>query len=324
MQPKETPSSPQAIVATAVDRNITVPSVHALDSDLLPVYLLRFDRQQTRRAYQSDLLHLFGSEFITLRMARRLTFVNVNAYLQQLQLDGLRSSTIRRKISAIRGFYSWLVALNLIESNPADRQLIRRVDRNQKSQNTMTVLTSAQAAALLDGTKHNGRAALRDRALLSVLLHCTLRRAEASGMDAKHIRPLGPYWVLDLPRTKGGADEYVKIPAHIVELIDSMKQHYGFDSGPLWRSMSRNASRDRRLSPSAVYEVVRRTARRAGLSWDIGAHTLRHTGCTLAIEAGASLQQVQTHARHKRLETTMTYVHQRDKLKDSAADYIKL
>jgi integrase len=64
-------------------------------------------------------------------------------------------------------------------------------------------------------------------------------------------------------------------------------------------------------------------ADQAGLP-EIGAHTLRHTGCTLAIESGASIQQVQTHARHKNIETTMVYVHQRDRLGNSAADFINI
>ncbi len=198
------------------------------------------------------------------------------------------------------------------------------MDRNSNSDFAITVLTKAQSASLVEATTGNGEAALRDGALINVLLHCTLRRSEAAGMDVEHVRSLGPYWVLHLPRTKGGANEYVKIPSHVVEQLNEMREHYRIESGPLWRSLSRNSSRGRRLSPAAIYEIVRRTARRAGLDASIGAHTLRHTGCTLAIEAGASLQQVQTHARHKRLETTMTYVHQRDKLRDSAADYIKL
>jgi site-specific recombinase XerD len=257
-------------------------------------------------------------------MARALTFVHLNAFVQQLQQAGLRSSTLRRKVSAIRGFYSWLEALNLVESNPANKQLIRRIDRNAKSQSTITVLTKEQATRLIEATAQNGESAVRDRGLLLVMIHCALRRSEASGMDAEHVHTVGPYWVLDLPKTKGGADEYVKVPARVVEAVDHVKDHYGIITGPLWRSLSRNDSRGNRLSPDGIYGVVRRTAARAGLDADIGAHTLRHTGCTLAIEAGATPQQVQTHARHKRLETTMTYIHQRDKLRDSAADYIDL
>ena len=139
-------------------------------------------------------------------------------------------------------------------------------------------------------------------------------------MDVEHIRPLGKYWIIDLPYTKGGADQYVKIPDHVVDVIEAHKEHYGIATGPLWRSLSKRNTGGR-LTPTSIYRIVRATAVAAGLP-DIGAHTLRHTGCTLAIEAGATLQQVQSHARHKQIETTMAYVHQRNRLRDSAADYI--
>lgn len=295
-----------------------------LDTDLLPVYLLRFDRAQTRRAYENDLSQFFGSEFLTLRMARSISFVEVNAYLQALQSDGMKPSTIRRKVSSIRGFFDWLIALGLVEANPADRQLIRRIDRHAKSQGVITVLTREQAQNLIEAARKHGESAERDATLITVMIHCALRRSEAAAMDCEHIRPAGPYWVLDLKHTKGGSDEYVKVPAHVADMVQDHCGHYGIHSGALWRSLSRNRSRGNRLSPGAIYEIVRRAALSAGLDATVGAHTLRHTGCTLAIEAGASPQQVQTHARHKRLETTMGYIHQRDKLRDSAADYIKL
>lgn len=295
-----------------------------MDTDLLPLYLLRFDRPQTRRAYSNDLCQLFGSGFITLRMARSLSFVEFNEYLERLQSDGLKPASIRRKISSVRGFYDWIKALGLIDYNPADRQLVRRIDRNSKSYAAITVLTQQQAQELLSATSNNGDAQVRDHALLTVMIHAALRRSEAASMSMEDIRRVGPYWVLDLAHTKGGSNEYVKMPSHVVETIEHHCEHYAIQSGALWRSLSRNNSRGNRLSPAAIYEIVRRTAARAGLDATIGAHTLRHTGCTLAIEAGASLQQVQTHARHKRLETTMGYIHQRDKLRDSAADFIKL
>jgi integrase len=141
-------------------------------------------------------------------------------------------------------------------------------------------------------------------------------------MDVEHVRPLGRYWILDLPEAKGGTDQYVKIPDHVVEAIEDMKDHRNIESGPLWRSIS-NRNRGDRLTADAIYKLVKRTAERAELP-DIGAHALRHTGCTLAIDSGASIQQVQTHARHKDIDTTMTYVHQRNKLRDSAADHISL
>lgn len=291
-------------------------------TDLLSMYLTRYERPETRRAYENDLVQFFGTDEVVLSLARKATFMHVNRHIRNLEEEERAASTIQRRVSAIRGFFDWLLALELVPRNPADAALIRKVRRTTTSDRSITFLSQAQSKQLLRATKKAGEAGKRDHALLLVLLHCVLRRSEAAAMDVKHVRPLGRYWVLDLPDTKGGADQYVKIPAHVVDVIDDMKAHYGIEEGPLWRSFS-NRNRGDRITGDAIYRMVRRTAERADLP-DIGAHALRHTGCTLALEAGASIQQVKTHARHKDIDTTMAYIHQRDKLRDSAADRINL
>lgn len=293
------------------------------DANLLPAFLHRYDRPGTRRGYANDLIQFFSTDFISIDLARAVSFLHINQHIANLESEGLKPSTIKRRLAAIRGFFEWLHALQLIERNPANRQVLRRVRSVGSRDRALVFLTAQQAGQLVEAAGASGEAGPRDRALVLTLLHCVLRRSEAAAMDVAHVRPLGPYWVLDLPNTKGGADQYVKIPAHVVEEIDRMRAHYGITEGPLWRSLSHN-SRGRRLSARSIYGIVSQAALRAGLGETVGAHTLRHTGCTLAIEAGASLQQVQAHARHKNIETTMVYVHQRDRLRDSAADYIHI
>lgn len=295
----------------------------SLDTDLLALYLLRFDAENTRRSYANDIVQFFGSDVITLRVARTVTFVDVNAHLETMSAEGAKASSMQRRVAALRGFFAWLIALQLIDHNPADRQLIRRIPRANRRDRIITVLSRAEAARLLEATTPESPSFFRNQTLLLVLLHCVLRRSEARTMDFDHLRMVDRYWVLDLPFTKGGTDQYIKVPDHVAEAILAHKDHYGYESGAVWRSLSRN-SYGKRLSTTAIYTMVRSTAERAGIVARVGAHTLRHTGCTLAIESGASLQQVQAHARHKNLETTMIYVHQRDRLSDSAADYIDL
>jgi site-specific recombinase XerD len=298
-------------------------SVIQPELDLLTTYLQRYDRAHTVRSYRADLADFFGTELITLDDARAVTFVHVNKYLAALEQDGLKPATLRRRVASIRGFFDWLVALGVLSNNPAARHVVRRIRGGGRRDRSITFLTDAQAGALIDAADDGSHAAIRNQALIQTLLYCVLRRSEAAAMDVEHVRPLGPYWVLDLPETKGGADQYVKVPDHLVETLDRMRAHYGITSGPMWRSFSRN-SEGKRLSAHWIYRIVCDTAARAGIGGTIGAHTLRHTGCTLAIESGASLQQVQAHARHKQLETTMIYVHQRDRLRDSAADFIRV
>lgn len=291
--------------------------------NLIELFLQRYEREETKRAYERDLLDFFGLDEVHLDDAAAVTFVEVNKYLATLQDQGYKPSTLKRRTASIRGFFDWLIALGAIEKNPAHRQLLRRVRTGRTRDHAVTFLSADEAARLVEVCDGHGEAAVRDRTLITTLLHCVLRRSEAMRMNVDHLRPLGPYWILDLPETKGGSDQYVKVPGHIAEEIEQHRRHYGIESGPVWRSLSSN-NRDGRLSAHSIYRIVKQAATEAGVSERVGAHTLRHTGCTLAIEAGASVQQVQTHARHKNIETTMNYIHQRDKLRDSAADFIRL
>lgn len=291
--------------------------------NLLELFLLRFDRPNTRRGYRNDLVQFFESEHIDLEAARSVTFVDVNAHLEGMQAAGRSAASIQRRTAALRGFYNWLLALELVTHNPADRQLVRRVTRASRRDRLLFVLTREQAQALVKAAKSTRASAQRDQLLVRTLLHGVLRRSEAAAMNVEHLARVDAHWALHLPSTKGGSNQYIKLNSDLSEEIVSFVNKNGWFEGPVWRSMSRN-SFGKRLSAHSIYSIVKRYAMEAGLSDVIGAHTLRHTGCTLAIEAGATVQQVQAHARHKNLDTTMLYVHQRDRLANSAADFIDL
>ncbi len=321
-QPSPVPATTHpATIHPATSRETSL-DLGSANANLLIAYLHRFDRERTQRAYWNDLRRFFGTEHVNRELAQRATFLHVNEHIAEMERNDQKASTIKRRIAAIRGFYDWLLALELVERNPANRQLLRRVRRVSARDRVVFYLSAEQASALVAAAAANARTGVRDQALVQTLLHCVLRRSEAAAMDVEHIRPLGSFTVLDIPQAKGGADQYVKIPDHIDAIIHEYRNEFNITTGPLWRSFSNN-SYGNRLSAHAIYRIVTKAAEDAGLP-TTGAHTLRHTGCTLAIEAGATIQQVQAHARHKSIDTTMTYVHQRDRLRDSAADFIRV
>lgn len=311
------------------DLDISVPTsrlsrAFTTQSDLVPLYLLRFDRPNTRRAYARDIETFFGTPTVTLELASTVTFSDVNEALASLQETGKSPATQRRFLASLRGFFAWLTALGFLDLNPADRHLVRKVRKSPASDHLVTVLTREQAAAMLEAIDLSKDTATRDYALVSTLLNCVLRRSEASAMNVEDLSRSGHHTVLTIRQAKGGANQIVKVPSRVAAVLSDFIADQGYVSGPIWRSFSTNQSSGRRLSGSSIYKIVRKLGEAAGLSARVGAHTLRHTGCTLAIEGGASLQQVQTHARHKSIETTMRYVHQRDRLANSAADFIDL
>ncbi|MFN3597259.1 MAG: tyrosine-type recombinase/integrase [Rubricoccaceae bacterium] len=313
----------EIIVRSAEPAGVPAPIEHPERANLLELFLLRFDRPNTRRGYRNDLVQFFGADDIRTGTARAVTFVDVNAHLEFMRQAGQSAASIQRRTAALRGFYNWLLALGIVTHNPADRQLVRRTMRASRRDRLLHVLTREQARRLIEAARSDRPSAQRDELLIRTLLHGVLRRSEAAGMDLEHLTRSGGYWTLRLPSTKGGENQYIKLNSELAEDIIKYNNSNGWSCGPVWRSVSPN-SKGRRLSGHSIYSIVKRCALSAGLDKEIGAHTLRHTGCTLAIEAGATVQQVQAHARHKNLDTTMLYVHQRDRLANSAADFIDL
>ena len=79
-----------------------------------------------------------------------------------------------------------------------------------------------------------------------------------------------------------------------------------------------------RLRQGHLWEPVRRLARTAGVgAWEqLSPHSLRHSrhsAITFALDAGASLRDVQDYAGHKDPRTTRRYDHSRDSLDRNAA-----
>jgi integrase/recombinase XerD len=76
-----------------------------------------------------------------------------------------------------------------------------------------------------------------------------------------------------------------------------------------------------RLDRHAAARIVRRLARRAGITKRVGPHTLRHAFITAALDAGVPLRDVQQAASHADRRTTMRYDRARQSL-DRHATYI--
>ena len=283
----------------------------------------------TQRAYRADLCAFFGGTDLSWVGSDRLLSVTpdeVIAWRNELHAAGLARSTINRKLAAVRAFYAHLIGVGVLDRNPADPALVksfkedRRVGGKALATDDLTRLL-AEVATTADALQR-----ARDRALLLVLVYCGLRRSEATGMHWEHLRREGVHTVLDLPETKSGVEQDVKVVGPVLEALaayrDALTVRGREATGPVFISVAHGTAGNG-LTPQSVRLIVRRYADRVGIE-DVSAHTLRHTCCTLAIEGGASAPQVQSHLRHADVKTTLGYFDHRQRLTDNAADYIRL
>jgi site-specific recombinase XerD len=245
-------------------------------------------------------------------------------YRNSLQDRGLSPSTINLRLAAVRGLFRRMLREGRIAANPADPELVEGLPVSDESRTQgLTLDEVKRILGACDGTLRG----LRDRALLTTLFYEGLRRSEASRLRYRDIttkRGLlevrnsknNPYAVIRLrPEVKRAIDDYLEVLNRELQKLETRPED------PVFCSLSRLRSFGRRLSPSAINDIVKDRVKAAGITDKrITAHSWRHTSCTLALAAGVPLQQVQRHLRHKKIETTLRYDREREVRKNPTLD----
>jgi site-specific recombinase XerD len=128
-----------------------------------------------------------------------------------------------------------------------------------------------------------------------------LRISETLALQAQDVDT--PRMLLHVRQGKGNKDRMVKLS---VPLLAALRD--------AWRSRPQSAGGTRAdplfpVNRGTAFRVVKRAARRAGISRRVSPHTLRHSYATHLLEAGADLHTIQLLLGHAHLKTTMLYLH---------------
>lgn len=226
-------------------------------------------------------------------------------------------SSIARRVSAISSWYAYLLTNtcdrpeSLLANNPARSAARPRVDPDYSP----TVgLSTDEARRLRAEAQADGPTAAT---LIGLLLVTGLRVGsllQASVADLGHDRG---HRVLDVHTKRGGRRRTV-IPPGIGGHLDAMLAERGDpETGPLFVTASGTP-----MYQMAVYRLVRRLARRAGIATaeQLSPHSLRHTAITELLDAsGGDLRRAQDFAGHADPRTTRRYDRARNNLDQHGA-----
>ena len=321
-------SSPAAGMAgeLVADVLVELPALAVLtdrDRLLAAAWLASLRSARTRRSYAGDLLGWQGwlaGHGIELLAATR---VQVDLWVRIQQTAGAGDASVRRRLSGIGSFYRYCLTHDLTGGDPTAGVTRPRVDPDY----TATVgLTREQGRALIAAADtDDGRARLRSAAAVRLLLHNALRVDEVLGADIADLGSDRGHQVLTV-LGKGNRRAKVPLSPGTLEALHTyldFRTPAGTGAGG-WRGMSGPllaTTSGGRMRPSQLWELVRRLAAAAGIAeWDrLSPHSLRHTGITMALDAGVPLRDVQDYARHRDARTTRRYDRSRDSLDRSAA-----
>jgi integrase/recombinase XerD len=248
---------------------------------------------------------------------RTVTRAHVIAWRDDLVRRELGGATIRHRLAALSSLFEYLCEKNAVTHNPVKG--VRR-PRAESEEGKTPALGDHQARELLSAPGSDSLKDKRDRAILSTLLYHALRREELCKLkvrDFRHARRGVPHL-----KVSGKGEKTRYLPLHpgtntLIHDYIEVAGHSADENGPLFRPIrnNRTGQLEKALTPDGVYKLVRTYS--AQLGFEIGAHALRATAATNALDHQADIAKVQEWLGHANIATTRIYDHRKTRPEDS-------
>lgn len=212
--------------------------------------------------------------------------------------DGLNTSSLALRLSALRSFFNWMVKNGQLNANPAKGVLNPKQGRHLPKNINIDDINQ-----LMD-IKYNDPLSVRDRTMLELMYGSGLRLSELVGLNCKTLNLIdGEVRVVG----KGNKErklplgrESIKWLRHWLSMRDFLSPH---DDALFISKLGK------RISPRNVEKRFEQWGIKQGLSVHIHPHKLRHSFATHMLEASGDLRAVQELLGHADLSTTQVYTH---------------
>lgn len=250
-------------------------------------------------SYQNDLGRLAGWTVRNDLVLEELTRKDLREWLIDLGSVNLSENSKRRMLSAVKGFYKFLMFEGHIAANPAEDLIAP-----QKGAYLPRFLNQTEIEALLSSPDLSEPDGLRTRAILELMYASGLRVSEVANLKIKDVDVDSGILTCT---GKGSKTRRVPVGSSAVEWLKT------------WLAHRRRAekieidnlfvtSAGKPLTRQAIYGDIVESARRCGLE-GVSPHTLRHSFATHLVQNNADIRSVQQMLGHADISTTQVYTH---------------
>lgn len=258
---------------------------------------------QTADAYRHDLrlfLDFCAEHSIDVNGVDIYFLREFNRHLQQ-DRDNV-NITRARKVSALRGFYRYLLDNDLIDEDPTIKLRPPRAPRKQP-----LFLSAPEARRFLEAAEEHGPQPIRDAAIFSMFLYTGCRLGELVDLEVQHIDfETGSILLYG----KGDKERIVPMRAELAEAFEAyFSERIVNKKCPQPRRVFRNQW-GYAITRHGVHYLIKRVATAADIKQEtMSAHKLRHTVATQLLEQDADLRSIQELLGHESIATTQRYTH---------------
>ena len=248
--------------------------------------------QNTVDSYKSDLTKL--SNYL---QNQDLSKTNIDNFFIDMSEFNYSSSTKKRMHSSIKNF------LKYINENE-DFESIDISDIKLKSSKKLPeVLSITDIENMINFYNHETYLDSRNRTVIDVLYSTGCRVSELCDINISDIDLDEKYLKL---KGKGSKQRIVPIGSmlykNLMQYLNVRETFLQNREEPLFLSKSKN-----KLDRTAVFRIIKKTAKNISLQTDVHPHTLRHSAATHMLEGGCDLRTVQEFLGHSSVSTTQIY-----------------
>lgn len=269
----------------------------------------RGDLDSTITTYEDDINQF--ELFVDNKDISELKREDIEDFMRFLSAEGMKSATIIRRITTIRGFYLFLAREGLIKES----LIGLRLPKGEKK--LPNVLSFGEVEDLLDAPDIENDSELRDKAMLETMYASGLRVSELLSLQLGNINFNEGYLKI---KGKGSKERIVPIGEFALDFINRyvtlVRPKYA-KNRTKYLFLNRDGAP---ISRQYFWRQIKKYALKANIDREISPHTVRHSFATHLLENGANLKEVQEMLGHTKIETTQIYTHVSTKRIISAYD----
>lgn len=260
--------------------------------------------ENTTAAYKNDLsqfLNFIQAEHVEVSHWGDVGDEVVRDYVAHMREQPYASSSVARKVAAIKSFFQFLNKRDVVPENPT-----AKVDSPKVKKRLPKTLSEEDVERLLaTPSQEKSPKNLRDTALLNLLYATGMRVTEIVSLRVQD---------LDLDQSVlycPGKDGQVRVLPFEDETRQVLEEYLEKGRPNLVKNEEETAlflnHRGQQLTRQGLWLIIKAYARKADLEEDVTPHTLRHSFAAHKLESGADLQQVQRLLGHANISTTQIY-----------------
>ena len=271
---------------------------HNLGSFFTFLYVEKGLSKNTIDAYSNDLNNfLCWLNKLDKQDYKNISEASINEYIAHLLKNGLKSSSVNRKISSLKSFYLFLIKKKVISLSP-----LSEIITPKKEQYLPSSMSEDEVERLLQSPNIELDIETRDKAMIEMLYATGMRISELINLKITDI---------DIERSvlkvlgKGSKERLIPFGE---KASDSLSYYLKKRKKSLAKEVF-ISNRGKKMTRTGFWQRIKIYLSREGLQDSISPHTLRHAFATHLLNRGADLRSVQLLLGHSDLSTTQIYTH---------------